>query len=244
MTNQVIDCMMSHRSIRSYTDKAVSDEDLDSIIRAVQAAPNWVNLQLVSIIAIKNAERRELFSHLCGDQPHIAEAPVFLIFCADYNRVDIACKEKGQTLDEVMQDIDTVIVGAHETGIALEAAIESGWGQSDLASEHHNYFGLTAYGRSNVWWKGASIELGAHSLRFRTYDSPGDSFMDYARLIRSVYPFAADVSDDPKAFARKIAYSKYISEVNGDNRAAYQALLVKVCRKISKLIPHPINHNS
>ena len=91
--------------------------------------------------------------------------------------------------------------------ILAQAAIESGWGQSDLASEHHNYFGLTAYGRSNVWWKGASIELGAHSLRFRTYDSPGDSFMDYARLIRSVYPFAADVSDDPKAFARKIALS-------------------------------------
>ena len=58
--------------------------------------------------------------------------------------------------------------------ILAQAAIESGWGQSDLASEHHNYFGLTAYGRSNVWWKGASIELGAHSLRFRTYDSPGD----------------------------------------------------------------------
>ena len=114
--------------------------------------------------------------------------------------------------------------------ILAQAAIESGWGQSDLASEHHNYFGLTAYGRSNVWWKGASIELGAHSLRFRTYDSPGDSFMDYARLIRSV--------------ARSISYSRYISEVNGDNRAAYQALLVKVCRKISKLIPHPINHNS
>lgn len=46
--------------------------------------------------------------------------------------------------------------------ILAQAAIESGWGQSDLASEHHNYFGLTAYGRSNVWWKGASIELGAH----------------------------------------------------------------------------------
>lgn len=122
MANQVIDCMMSHRSIRSYTDKTVSEEDLDRIIRAVQAAPNWVNLQLVSVIAIKDAQRKKLFSHLCGDQPHIAEASVFLIFCADYNRVNIACKEKGQTLDEVMQDIDTVIVGAHETGIALEAA--------------------------------------------------------------------------------------------------------------------------
>lgn len=35
----------------------------------------------------------------------------FLIICADYNRVAIACKRKGQTLDEVMQNIDTVIVG-------------------------------------------------------------------------------------------------------------------------------------
>ena len=122
MTNKVIDSMMSHRSIRSYTDEPVDEKELDCIIRSVQAAPNWVNLQLVSVIAIKDARRRKLFSHLCGDQPHIAEAPVFLIFCADYNRVNIACKEKGQTLDEVMQDIDTVIVGAHETGIALEAA--------------------------------------------------------------------------------------------------------------------------
>lgn len=47
---------------------------------------------------------------------------LFLIFCADYNRVAIACKRKGQTLDEVMQDMDTVIVGAHEVGISLEAA--------------------------------------------------------------------------------------------------------------------------
>ena len=50
--------------------------------------------------------------------------------------------------------------------ILAQAAIESGWGQSDLASEHHNYFGLTAYGRSNVWWKGASIELGARLRRY------------------------------------------------------------------------------
>lgn len=115
--------------------------------------------------------------------------------------------------------------------ILAQAAIESGWGQSTLAVEHHNYFGITAYGRPNVWWKGEGIELGAHSLRFRVYDSPADSFMDYARLVRSAYPFAADASNDAKTFARKISQSKYISEVNGDNRAAYQALLVKISKK-------------
>ena len=115
--------MLAHRSIRSYTDRTVSDEDLNSIIRAVQAAPNWVNLQLVSIIAVKNTDHRRRLAELCGNQVHIAEAPVFLVFCTDYHRVALACHKKEQTLDEVMQDIDTLLVGAHEVGIALEAAI-------------------------------------------------------------------------------------------------------------------------
>lgn len=40
MTNNTIDIMLAHRSIRSFTDRTVSDENLDAIIRAVQAAPN------------------------------------------------------------------------------------------------------------------------------------------------------------------------------------------------------------
>ena len=68
--------------------------------------------------------------------------------------------------------------------ILAQAVIESGWGQSDLAREHHNFFGITAYGKKNVWWKGEGIELGVHSLRFRVYDTPQDSFMDYASLYR------------------------------------------------------------
>lgn len=121
--NEVINNMLAHRSVRSFTDRAVNDENLDAIIRAVQAAPNWVNLQLVSMIAVKDTDRRQRFAELCGHQAHIAEAPVFLVFCADYYRVALACQEKGQTLDEVMQDIDTLLVGAHEVGIALEAAV-------------------------------------------------------------------------------------------------------------------------
>lgn len=62
MTNNTIDIMLAHRSIRSFTDRTVSDENLDAIIRAVQAAPNWVNLQLVSMIVIREAERRKLFA--------------------------------------------------------------------------------------------------------------------------------------------------------------------------------------
>ena len=119
--------------------------------------------------------------------------------------------------------------------ILAQSAIESGWGESTLSREHHNFFGITAYGRRNPWWDGSSAQLSEHSLSFRAYPSPESSFMDYARLIRSAYPTAANCSSTPTAFARAIAYSKYISEVNGDNREAYRELLIRICREIIQI---------
>lgn len=120
--------------------------------------------------------------------------------------------------------------------ILTQAAIESGWGESTLATEYHNFFGLTAYGARNTLWNGASIELGKHSLKFRVYASPDDSFLDYARLIREVYPGAAEASYDPAAFALAISYSRYISEVNGDNREEYRNLIVVISDKINAFL--------
>ena len=80
------------------------------------------------------------------------------------------------------------------------------------------------------------MQLSTNSLSFRTYPDPLHSFMDYARLLRHAYTDAADVSYQPAAFALKIGYSKYISEVNGDNREAYRRMLVSISRTIEKLI--------
>ncbi len=113
-------------------------------------------------------------------------------------------------------------------------------GESTLAKEHNNFFGITAYGRPNAFWKGTKTDLsensGHTSLWFRTYESAEDSFMDFARLIHTAYPVAASLSTHPSAYAKEIAYSKYISEVNGDNRAAYQRMLVSICRTIERII--------
>lgn len=120
--------------------------------------------------------------------------------------------------------------------ILTQAAIETGWGQSKLCLEHNNFFGITAYGQKNVWWTGTSTQLNETSLPFRTYADPLNSFMDYARLIRHAYPNAADVSYQPAAFALKIGYSHYISEVNGDNREAYRRMLVSIAKSINNVI--------
>lgn len=72
---------------------------------------------------IQDEERRKKFAELCGNQKHIAYAPVFLIFCADFYRTWLACKERGQEFDTVVHQIDNLIVGANEAGIALGTAV-------------------------------------------------------------------------------------------------------------------------
>jgi flagellar protein FlgJ len=120
--------------------------------------------------------------------------------------------------------------------VLAQAAIESGWGESKLSS-YNNFFGITAYGRINSYWHGGKIQLAENGLTFRRYDTMENSFMDYCRLIRGSYRTSADLSFHPAAFAKSIAYSKYISEVNGDNRASYQILMEKLSASIATLIP-------
>lgn len=115
--------LLSHRSIRKYQNRPIEKEILDEILKAVQAAPNWVNLQHISVIVVQEQQRREKFAELCGGQKHIAQAPVFLVFCADFYRTWLACKENGQEFDSVVSQIDNLIVGANEVGIALGTAV-------------------------------------------------------------------------------------------------------------------------
>lgn len=75
------------------------------------------------------------------------------------------------------------------TMILAQAAFESGWGMSKLATGSNNYFGLTAYGCSNQYWHGGktTVNTGSYSLDFRRYDTRENSFLDFARLIRNNY---------------------------------------------------------
>ena len=51
--------------------------------------------------------------------------------------------------------------------ILAQSAIESGWGESTLAQEYNNFFGLTGYGVVNAYWHGGKTDQGKNSLLFR-----------------------------------------------------------------------------
>ncbi|WP_309242028.1 NADPH-dependent oxidoreductase [Paenibacillus sp. S150] len=118
----MIRTLTSHRSFRQYRKQAVEPEMLRLIIEAAQAAPSWANGQQVSIIAVRSEERRQQLSELSGNQKHVAAAPVFLVFCMDFYRAQAASRLEGLPF-EAAKDVDALLVGATDVGIALSNAV-------------------------------------------------------------------------------------------------------------------------
>ena len=76
------------------------------------------------------------------------------------------------------------LFGMNARIILAQGALESGWGTSMLATEHHNFFGLMGYGASNAYWHGqrATFETAYGTHHFRHYEATHLSFLDFARL--------------------------------------------------------------
>ena len=139
--NPVLESLFKHKSIRKYKDQPLEDEKLQLIIKAAQAAPNWCNGQQVSIIVVKDKELREKIKACCWGQPYITTCSAFLVFCADFYRISLAFEKAGKTkedFEKYMSNIDTLIIGSHDVGIALQnatvAAESMGLGMCDIGA--------------------------------------------------------------------------------------------------------------
>jgi len=95
MDNPVIDLIHQHRSVRKYTSDPVPAEMIETIVAAGQRASTSSNLQTYSVVVVTDAEKRRRLAELCGNQKHIAQAPVFMAWCADLYRLERACQLRG-----------------------------------------------------------------------------------------------------------------------------------------------------
>jgi len=115
--------------------------------------------------------------------------------------------------------------GIAPEAILSQAAIEGGWGDSYGVMNRRNHFGITASGSPNSFWDGSYSISSSSGLKFRVYKTEQDSFYDFARLIKEKYPDSAKLSSNIALYAKSIAQSPYISELNGDNRSKYESNL-------------------
>lgn len=114
--------MTSHRSIRKYKNKPVKEEHLKKILETAIHAPSSVNGQQFSVIVVKDDEKKKKIAEMTGGQPWIAQAPVFLVFVADFYRISKSL-EKIDTPFGNMKSVEATMVGSVDCGIAFSNAM-------------------------------------------------------------------------------------------------------------------------
>lgn len=95
MSNEIIDLIYKHGSVRHYRPDPVTPERVEAIVSAGQRASTSSNLQMYSVVAVSDEQRREQMSILCGNQAFIREAPVLLVWCADLSRLHRVAEQRG-----------------------------------------------------------------------------------------------------------------------------------------------------
>lgn len=116
--NETIELQHNHRSIRSYKADPVSDEMLNAIIEAGHRAPSSMNAQEISIIVVRDAERKAKIAELAGNQTWIAQAPVFIAIVADYNKTDLGVRKVGQ-MQVIHESMEGLLVAGIDAGLVL-----------------------------------------------------------------------------------------------------------------------------
>jgi FMN reductase [NAD(P)H] len=120
--NELLKTIQNHRSIRNYLDKDISEEMINEILRSAQAMPNSINGQQISIIVVKDKNRKEKMAELAGGQPWISAAPVFLVFVMDFYKTSLAGEKTGNK-QVIHESIEGTLVGSFDGGLAMGGAI-------------------------------------------------------------------------------------------------------------------------
>lgn len=117
---EFVQFIRSHRSVRAYTDQPVEDAVVENIVETAQWASSSSFRQAYSVIAVRDAQKKQQLRELCSKQRWVEEAPVFLAFCVDMHRLDVVCQMHG--LQANLEHTETFLIAALDVGILLQNA--------------------------------------------------------------------------------------------------------------------------
>ncbi|MEF3275097.1 MAG: NADPH-dependent oxidoreductase [Chloroflexus sp.] len=122
LSNAVIDLLLSHRSVRSYSTEPLPEGTLETMIAAAQSAATSSNLQTWSVVAVTDPERKDRLATLAGNQNHIRRAPLFMVWLADLNRIARAADAR-QMRHDGLDYLEMWLVGVIDAALAAQNAV-------------------------------------------------------------------------------------------------------------------------
>lgn len=120
--NMVLETILNHRSVRGFLPDTLPDGTLEMLVAAAQSASTSSNLQVWSVVAVQDSERKSRLADLAGKQQFIREAPLLLVWLADLARLDAIAAERQMKV-EGAQYTEAFILGVVDAALAAQSAL-------------------------------------------------------------------------------------------------------------------------
>lgn len=120
--NETIASLLAHRSVRGFRGDALPEGTLETLIAAAQSAATSSNLQTWSAVAVDDPAARKELAVIAGNQKHIEQCPIFLVFLADLSRNARLAAEAGAELAGLPY-LESFLVAATDAALAAQNAV-------------------------------------------------------------------------------------------------------------------------
>lgn len=90
-----MDYFNNRRTVRRYSDRLLTDAELDEMLAAAMHAPTCGSMQLYSVVVSRTPEQKAALAPAHFNQPSVTGSQAVLTFCADFNRFSRWCEASG-----------------------------------------------------------------------------------------------------------------------------------------------------
>lgn len=124
--NEVIRQLNARKSVRAYTEREITTEEKQAILRAAAEAPTAGNQQLYTILDITDQAIKDRLVETCDHQPMISQAKLVLIFCADCKKwydayLAVGCEARKPGVGDLMLAVCDAMIAAQNAVTAAES---------------------------------------------------------------------------------------------------------------------------
>jgi nitroreductase len=108
-----LDAIATRRSVRRFSDAPLSDEQLDTVLRAAMAAPSASNGRSWRFVVVRDRDRLQRLAHATPFAGPVADAAACIVVCADRPTL----KYPGFWVIDCSAAIENLLLAAHATGL-------------------------------------------------------------------------------------------------------------------------------
>ncbi|ANX02317.1 NADH dehydrogenase [Thermoclostridium stercorarium subsp. leptospartum DSM 9219] len=109
----VIDAILTRRSIRKFTGRVISDDELNVLLKAGFQAPSAHNLQPWHFVVVKDKEKLEKMAEKHPYAKMLPQSGCGIIVCGDINRET----REGFLVEDCSAAIQNILFAAHGIGL-------------------------------------------------------------------------------------------------------------------------------